>query len=171
MKMALVPVDGSSPVVLDKAILFLGRGVECDVVITTSRKVSRKHCCVALIDDRVVVRDLASMNGVRVNDTPVDREHALAQNDILWVGDVGYQLVPQSHMLSRSNAFKRQAAEAANPPPIRPVQVIPLVRPEVPPPENSMRSPPDQTFIRRGPVEDQPNPDDEIRLKDLDSEA
>ncbi len=92
MKWSLVPLDGSAPIILDRAILFFGRGQECDIVITTSRKVSRKHCCVAQIDDRFVIRDLGSMNGVRVNDTRVTSEASLNIDDTLWVGDVGFRV-------------------------------------------------------------------------------
>lgn len=108
MKMALVPVDGGNPILLDKAILFFGRGQECDVVITSSRKVSRKHCCVAQIDSHFVVRDLGSMNGIRVNDATVNQQTVLMKDDFLWIGDVGYQLVPQSKMNSRSRTFRKQ---------------------------------------------------------------
>ena len=50
---------------------------ECDVVLTGSRKVSRKHCCIAQIDDHFVVRDLGSLNGLRLNGAQVEREALL----------------------------------------------------------------------------------------------
>jgi len=114
MRLSLVPVDGSPPIPLDKAILFLGRGQECDVIITNSRKVSRKHCCVAQINGQVVVRDLASMNGVRINETLVVKQAGVNVNDLLWVGDVGYQLTPQGLARARSQQFQSpQAADSA----------------------------------------------------------
>ncbi len=36
-------------------IVFFGRAPECDVVLLDSRKVSRKHCCIAQIDDHFVI--------------------------------------------------------------------------------------------------------------------
>ena len=87
----LVPDDDTHrPVMMDRAVLFFGRHPDCDVVITCSRKVSRKHCCIAQIDDYFVIRDLGSMNGVRVNGNPGGREHVLAAGDSLLVGDVPF---------------------------------------------------------------------------------
>ncbi len=56
---------------LDRPIVLVGRHQECDVLIN-SRKISRKHCCIAQVDDYVVVRDLFSTNGVRINDKRVE---------------------------------------------------------------------------------------------------
>src|SRR5262249_18029231 len=58
----LALTDGPS-IVLDKPILLLGRHGECDVQLN-SRKVSRRHCCIAQVHDYLVVRDLGSTNGV-----------------------------------------------------------------------------------------------------------
>ncbi len=92
MPMVLVPIAGGRPIPLDKAIIYFGRAPGCDVVLANSRKVSRKHCCVAQIDNYFVVRDLGSMNGLRVNDQQVQKESRLKIGDELWVGDVGYLL-------------------------------------------------------------------------------
>ncbi|QDU37753.1 Glycogen accumulation regulator GarA [Maioricimonas rarisocia] len=92
MPLFLIPDDGSKPVVLDKAIVFFGRHADCDVVLANSRKVSRKHCCVARVDDHYVVRDLGSMNGVRVNGDAVEGEAQLRDGDDLLIGDVAYRL-------------------------------------------------------------------------------
>jgi len=94
MNLVLAPLHGGASVPLDKAILFFGRGSECDVVLTDSRKVSRKHCCVAQIDNRVVVRDLGSMNGSRINEQVLKNEGQLVVGDVLWVGDMGFRLEP-----------------------------------------------------------------------------
>jgi len=92
MPMVLVPLEHGEPIKLDKAILFFGRHPDCDVVLTNSRKVSRKHCCVAQIDSGIVVRDVGSMNGVRVNDDVSRDELPIRPGDVLWVGDVGYRM-------------------------------------------------------------------------------
>jgi len=88
----LTPLQGGASIPLDKAIVFFGRGSECDVVLTNSRKVSRKHCCVSQIDHRIVIRDLGSMNGVRINEQMVQDEENLEIGDVLWVGDLGFRL-------------------------------------------------------------------------------
>jgi pSer/pThr/pTyr-binding forkhead associated (FHA) protein len=92
MQMVLTPLSGSEQIVLDKAILLFGRQPDCDVVLAGSRKISRKHCCVAQIHDYFVVRDLGSMNGVRVNGARIDRESRLKVGDQLTIGDVEFRL-------------------------------------------------------------------------------
>ena len=92
MLMHLVPLTGGPAIPLDKPILFFGRQPECDVILLNSRKVSRKHCCIAQIDDHFVVRDLGSMNGIRVNEKPVSKECRIAVGDQLHIGDVGFRL-------------------------------------------------------------------------------
>jgi pSer/pThr/pTyr-binding forkhead associated (FHA) protein len=91
-QMVLTPKAGGEQIVLDKAILLVGRGPDCDVVLTGSRKVSRKHCCVAQIQNYFVVRDLGSMNGVRVNGARIKRESKLKAGDHLAIGDMDFQL-------------------------------------------------------------------------------
>ena len=90
--LALFPADDSAPVDVDRAVLFFGRHPDCDVTLTRSRKVSRRHCCVVQVNETLRVRDLGSMNGTYVNDKPVRRELPLKPGDELRVGDVGYVL-------------------------------------------------------------------------------
>jgi predicted component of type VI protein secretion system len=92
MPVILTPLDEGEPIALDKAIIFFGRHPDCDVVLTRSRKVSRKHCCIAQINEDFVVRDLGSMNGVRVNGKPAGKEARIKVGDEVWVGDVRYRL-------------------------------------------------------------------------------
>lgn len=88
----LQPLGDGRPVCLDKPILFVGRHPECDIVLLNSRKVSRKHCCLALINDRLRVRDLGSTNGVSVNGQRVKKEAQVRIGDELTIGDVAYRL-------------------------------------------------------------------------------
>lgn len=121
--MVLVPLAGGRPIPLDKAIIFMGRSSDCDVVITQSRKVSRKHCCVAQIDDSFVIRDLGSMNGVRINGEPVRAESRMKVGDEVTIGDIVFQFRPLTkEMLARRSAAtggaspsKRAPRAAANP--------------------------------------------------------
>lgn len=62
----LVSLGDGPSILLDKPILLIGRDPECDVQID-SRKVSRRHCCIAQVNDYLVVRDLDSTNGIRIN--------------------------------------------------------------------------------------------------------
>ena len=83
-------VDQGRPIALNKAVVFIGRHAECDVILSRSRKVSRKHCCVAQVNDRLVVRDLGSLNGVRVNGKRVKKESDLHVGDEVAIGDCRY---------------------------------------------------------------------------------
>ena len=85
----LALTDGPS-ILLDKPILLLGRHGECDVQLN-SRKVSRRHCCIAQVHDYLVVRDLGSTNGVRINGHRV-LEGKLNAGDELTVGNFRYQV-------------------------------------------------------------------------------
>jgi predicted component of type VI protein secretion system len=85
----LALTDGPS-ILLDKPILLLGRHPECDIQLN-SRKVSRRHCCVAQVHDYVVVRDLGSTNGIRINGSRVF-EGRLKPGDELTIGNFKYQI-------------------------------------------------------------------------------
>lgn len=142
MLMHLVPLSGGPAIPIDKPILFFGRQPECDVVLLNSRKVSRKHCCIAQIDDHFVVRDLGSMNGVRVNEKQVSKECRVAAGDVVHVGDVGFRLeirIPEkkvSPQAGKKGAAKAGAAKPAAGKPTRRVdpnfisQDFPVVIPD-----------------------------------------
>jgi hypothetical protein len=86
----LVALTEGPNILLDKPILLLGRHQECDIQLG-SRKVSRRHCCVAQVNDYLVVRDLGSTNGIRINGTRV-LEGSLKPGDELTIGNQRYQL-------------------------------------------------------------------------------
>lgn len=92
MPMLLIPVNGGDPIVLEKAITLLGRHPDCDAVLVTSRKVSRKHCVLAQVNQDYMVRDLGSMNGVRVNGEAAKDDTLVKEGDELQVGDVSFKL-------------------------------------------------------------------------------
>jgi predicted component of type VI protein secretion system len=81
--------DGPS-LLLDKPVLLLGRHEECDIQLN-SRKVSRKHCVIAQVNEHLVVRDLGSTNGIRINGTRV-KEGVLRTGDELVIGNFRYQV-------------------------------------------------------------------------------
>ena len=104
----LNPVDRGRQIVLDKAIVLLGRHPDCDVVLTNSRKISRRHCCIVQVNDKLIVRDLGSMNGVRVNGKKVCIEAPLHLGDEVTVGDIAY-IVEEGQPGSRSLEQNRSA--------------------------------------------------------------
>lgn len=132
MMMQLIPLDGGSAILVDKPILFFGRHPDCDVVLTNSRKVSRKHCCLAVIDDYFVIRDLGSMNGLRLNGEAVRKEAKVKVGDEFHVGDVGFRVQQVTEMPKRGSAANPPAPAAASNPPAAPGPPKPAVRPGPP---------------------------------------
>jgi predicted component of type VI protein secretion system len=100
----LVALTEGPNILLDKPILLLGRHQECDIQLA-SRKISRRHCCIAQVSDHLVVRDLCSTNGIRINGVRV-HEGALREGDELTIGNHRYQV--------------KWNAQGAEPPPKRP---------------------------------------------------
>jgi pSer/pThr/pTyr-binding forkhead associated (FHA) protein len=94
MPAQLVSLRDGPNIQLDKPILLLGRHPECDIQID-SRKISRRHCCIALVNDYLVVRDLGSTNGVRINGIRVI-EGQLAAGDELTIGSHSYRVTWES---------------------------------------------------------------------------
>lgn len=81
--------DGPS-VQIDKPILLFGRHEECDIQLN-SKKVSRRHCVVAQVNDVLIIRDLGSTNGVRINGDRV-AEGKLRPGDEVQIGNFKYQV-------------------------------------------------------------------------------
>jgi len=106
--------DGPS-ILLDKPILLLGRHPECDIQLN-SRKVSRRHCCIAQVNTYLVVRDLGSTNGIRINGVRV-LEGRLKAGDELTIGNFRYQIQWDDEKASESgsNASKPPEVVVAKP--------------------------------------------------------
>jgi pSer/pThr/pTyr-binding forkhead associated (FHA) protein len=81
--------DGPS-ILIDKPILLFGRHAECDVQLN-SKKVSRRHCVLAQVSDYLVIRDLGSTNGIRINGKK-QNEGNLHPGDELTIGNFRYQV-------------------------------------------------------------------------------
>jgi hypothetical protein len=112
---------------LDKAILLIGRGSDCDVILLHSRKISRHHCCIAQVDNSYVIRDLGSMNGIRVNGARV-RESRMGKGDEVSIGDLVFTFEFREKAATQRGMAPRSAPVLANPVP-RPRVV--LIQPEV----------------------------------------
>lgn len=90
MPAQLIALDNDPSILLDKPILLLGRHPECDIQID-SRKISRRHCCIAQVSDYLVVRDLGSTNGIRINGIRIVEGH-LNTGDELTIGNHRYKV-------------------------------------------------------------------------------
>ena len=66
----------------------IGRGSECDVVLSADRA-SRRHCEVLLEGEDATLRDLKSTNGTRVNGIDLGKDvRVLRDGDVLEAGGV-----------------------------------------------------------------------------------
>ncbi len=90
MRARLIPTDGSAPVELVKDLTLIGRGDDCDLRID-HKSVSKRHCVLVKTDGLVLLRDLGSTNGTRVNGQRV-RRGSLLPNDDLSVANFRYTL-------------------------------------------------------------------------------
>ena len=132
MSFQLVPlIRGTGPIIaLHRPVLLIGRHLECDARLD-SPKISRRHCCVALVYDRVMIRDLGSRNGLRVNGRQVE-ETELSPGDEVAIGPIIFRM--------------EEEAPSPSPPPPAPVppaaSVKPPSLPELPDPND-----PDQELI------------------------
>ena len=62
----LVALDDGADIILDRAMVVIGRHPQCDARLDSLR-VSRHHCCMSIDQGTVLVRDLGSTNGIRIN--------------------------------------------------------------------------------------------------------
>jgi hypothetical protein len=134
MPAQLVALTEGPTILLDKPILLLGRHPECDIQLN-SRKVSRRHCCIAQVNNYLVVRDLGSTNGVRINGVRVV-EGKLKGGDELTVGNFRYQVSWDDKPASIATPGK-PAAERPAPPPVAPRRAKPE-KPSTDPSEDAL---------------------------------
>jgi predicted component of type VI protein secretion system len=85
----LLALNEGPSILLDKPILLVGRHQECDIHLP-SRKISRRHCCIAQIKDYLLIRDLSSTNGIRINGVRV-MEGCVRPGDELAIANFRYQ--------------------------------------------------------------------------------
>src|SRR5438552_13360308 len=118
MPAQLVSLTDGPSILLDKPIILVGRHPECDIQID-SRKISRRHCCIAQVRDYLVVRDLGSTNGIRINGARV-MEGVLRTGDELTIGNFRYQV----HAELPRDVVAAAPAVPASPPPPRPAVLV-----------------------------------------------
>ncbi len=88
MRARLVPDDGGPEVDLDKELVLVGRGADSDLRID-HKSISKLHCVLVKTDGLILLRDLGSTNGTRVNGQRV-RRAALLPNDTLAFANFKY---------------------------------------------------------------------------------
>jgi pSer/pThr/pTyr-binding forkhead associated (FHA) protein len=91
MPVRLIALNGEPDISVDKTPVLVGRDPRCDVRIDSIR-VSRRHCVLlAGDDDQVMVRDLGSTNGIRINGGRVEAGR-LRPGDELTIAHLRYRV-------------------------------------------------------------------------------
>jgi pSer/pThr/pTyr-binding forkhead associated (FHA) protein len=90
MRAQLIPADGGEPIEIIKDMVLVGRKEECDLNLD-HKSVSKLHCIIVKTDGLLLVRDLGSTNGTRVNGQRV-RRAALLPNDLLNIASVKFRV-------------------------------------------------------------------------------
>ncbi len=90
MRAQLLPLDGGSPIDIMKDLIVVGRKAECDLRLE-HKSVSKMHCIIVKTDGLLLLRDLGSTNGTRVNGQRV-RRAALLPNDELSIANYKFRV-------------------------------------------------------------------------------
>ena len=90
MRVRLVPLDGGTPIDIAKDVVLVGRKEDCDLRLE-HKSISKLHCVIVKTDGLLLLRDLGSTNGTRVNGQRV-RRAALLPNDQLQVASVRFSV-------------------------------------------------------------------------------
>ena len=90
MRAQLIPLEGGSPVEIMKDLTLVGRKEDCDLRLD-HKSVSKMHCVIVKTDGLLLLRDLGSTNGTRVNGQRV-RRAALLPNDQVSIASYKFRV-------------------------------------------------------------------------------
>jgi pSer/pThr/pTyr-binding forkhead associated (FHA) protein len=90
MNARVVALDDGPDIPLDRAMVVVGRDPRCDARLG-SPSVSRQHCCMTHADGVILVRDLGSTNGIRINGERVQAGR-LGPGDVLSIAHFRYRV-------------------------------------------------------------------------------
>jgi pSer/pThr/pTyr-binding forkhead associated (FHA) protein len=90
MRAQLVPLDGGPAIDVVKDLTVVGRKEDCDLRLE-HKSVSKMHCVIVKTDGLLLLRDLGSTNGTRVNGQRV-RRAALLPNDQLTIANYKFRV-------------------------------------------------------------------------------
>lgn len=90
MRAQLIPLDGNESIEILKDMTVVGRKEDCDLRLD-HKSVSKMHCVIVKTDGLLLLRDLGSTNGTRVNGQRV-RRAALLPNDQLSIAGFEFRV-------------------------------------------------------------------------------
>jgi pSer/pThr/pTyr-binding forkhead associated (FHA) protein len=90
MRAQLIPLDGGPPIDIAKDLVLVGRKDDCDLKLD-HKSVSKLHCVIVKTDGLLLLRDLGSTNGTRVNGERI-RRAALLPNDQLNIASLRFRV-------------------------------------------------------------------------------
>ena len=96
---------------LKKDKFVIGRASDC-TLRAGSDAISRHHCLLLRVDERITVRDLGSRNGTFVNDRRIEAETPLEHGDELKVGPLKFVFHNEHHAKSAKQPKVKSVAEA-----------------------------------------------------------
>ena len=112
MRAQLLPLSGGDPIEVGKDMTLVGRGDECDVRLE-HKSVSKIHCVIVKTDGLVMVRDLGSTNGTRVNGTRV-RRGMLLPNDKISIANFHFRVLFGAALQAAAGEERTQQIAAAD---------------------------------------------------------
>jgi pSer/pThr/pTyr-binding forkhead associated (FHA) protein len=90
MRAQLVPLEGGPAIEVIKDVTLVGRKEDCDLRLD-HKSVSKLHCIIVKTDGLLLLRDLGSTNGTRVNGQRV-RRAALLPNDQVTIAGYAFRV-------------------------------------------------------------------------------
>jgi pSer/pThr/pTyr-binding forkhead associated (FHA) protein len=151
MRAQLVPLDGGPPIEIGKDLTLVGRKEDCDLRLD-HKSVSKMHCVLVKTDGLLLLRDLGSTNGTRVNGQRV-RRAALLPNDQLTIAHFKFriQLGPDLPVPLAAPVVRHDEHTQA----LDPKEVAQLLRhPKASPDDEDSAELPNHQLMQRNPLPD-----------------
>ena len=108
MRVRLVQLEGGAAIEIAKDLVLVGRKEDCDLRLD-HKSISKLHCVLVKTDGLLLLQDLGSTNGTRVNGQRV-RRAALLPNDQLQLASLRYtvQVAADEPAAAAPNEYTQQ---------------------------------------------------------------